>query len=211
MSHTIGALSDHLPLPGDGALAVETYGIGKRFGDLVALGDASVKIKAGSVHALLGENGAGKSTLVKCIMGYYLPDEGSLLVDGHEVAITTPRHAHSLGLGMVYQHFTLVPHMTVLENMVMARADVPSRHRLARRAQALRRLPRHHAVLGAGRYAGVDACRRREAEGGNPQAALSQEPLPHPRRADLGADPERGRRDPRHDPRHGACWAHHRA
>ncbi len=126
MSQTIGAVSDHLPLPGDGALAVETYGLGKRFGDLVALGDATVKIKAGSVHALLGENGAGKSTLVKCIMGYYLPDEGSLMVDGHEVAITTPRHAHSLGLGMVYQHFTLVPHMTVLENMVMARADVPS-------------------------------------------------------------------------------------
>ena len=126
MRQTIGAVSDHLPLPGDGALSVETFGIGKRFGDLVALSDASVKIKAGSVHALLGENGAGKSTLVKCIMGYYLPDEGSLMLDGHEVAITTPRHAHSLGLGMVYQHFTLVPHMTVLENMVMARADVPS-------------------------------------------------------------------------------------
>ena len=126
MNQTIGALSDHLPLPSEGAITVETFGIGKRFGDLVALDKASVKIKAGSVHALLGENGAGKSTLVKCVMGYYLPDEGSVMVDGHEVAITTPRHAHALGLGMVYQHFTLVPHMTVLENMVMARADVPA-------------------------------------------------------------------------------------
>jgi general nucleoside transport system ATP-binding protein len=110
----------------EGALAVETIGLGKRFGDLIALADASVRIKAGSVHALLGENGAGKSTLVKCIMGYYLPDQGSVLVDGREVKIGTPRDAHALGLGMVYQHFTLVPHMTVLENMVMARADVPA-------------------------------------------------------------------------------------
>jgi general nucleoside transport system ATP-binding protein len=107
------------------ALAVETVGVGKRFGSLVALDDVSVRVSAGSVHALLGENGAGKSTLVKCIMGYHRPDSGQVLVDGHEVAIASPRQAHALGLGMVYQHFTLVPHMTVLENMVMARADVP--------------------------------------------------------------------------------------
>jgi general nucleoside transport system ATP-binding protein len=110
----------------EGALSVETIGIGKRFGDLVALNDVSVRIKAGSVHALLGENGAGKSTLVKCIMGYYLPDQGSVVVAGHEAEIVSPRQAQALGLGMVYQHFTLVPHMTALENMVMARADVPA-------------------------------------------------------------------------------------
>ena len=110
---------------GEGAIGVETIGIRKQFGELVALDDVSVRVKPGSVHALLGENGAGKSTLVKCIMGYYLPDKGSIMVEGHEVEITTPRQAHALGLGMVYQHFTLVPHMTVLENMVMARADVP--------------------------------------------------------------------------------------
>ena len=109
-----------------GAVSTETVGIGKRFGDLVALDDVSVRIRAGSVHALLGENGAGKSTLVKCIMGYYLPDQGSVIVAGREVEIGSPRAAHALGLGMVYQHFTLVPHMTVLENMVMARADVPA-------------------------------------------------------------------------------------
>jgi general nucleoside transport system ATP-binding protein len=108
-----------------GALAIETAGIGKRFGDVVALADVSVHVRAGTVHALLGENGAGKSTLVKCIMGYYLPDTGSVAVDGTVVEIASPRQAHALGLGMVYQHFTLVPHMTVLENMVMARADVP--------------------------------------------------------------------------------------
>jgi simple sugar transport system ATP-binding protein len=107
------------------ALAVETVGIGKRFGELRALDDVTVRIKPGTVHALLGENGAGKSTLVKCIMGYYRPDAGSVVVDAREVDIASPRQAHALGLGMVYQHFTLVPHMTVLENMVMARADVP--------------------------------------------------------------------------------------
>jgi simple sugar transport system ATP-binding protein len=109
-----------------GALAVETVNISKRFGELAALDQVSVRVASGSVHALLGENGAGKSTLVKCIMGYYLPDQGSVMVDGREVGIGSPRQAHALGLGMVYQHFTLVPHMTVLENMVMARADVPS-------------------------------------------------------------------------------------
>jgi simple sugar transport system ATP-binding protein len=107
------------------ALAVETVGIGKRFGDLVALDAVSVRVRAGTVHALLGENGAGKSTLVKCIMGYNRPDSGSVMVGDREVEIASPRQAHALGLGMVYQHFTLVPHMTVLENMVMARADVP--------------------------------------------------------------------------------------
>ena len=109
-----------------GALSAETIGISKRFGDLTALDDVSLRVRAGSVHALLGENGAGKSTLVKCIMGYYRPDEGSVLVAGREVEIGSPRQAQALGLGMVYQHFTLVPHMTVLENMVMARADVPA-------------------------------------------------------------------------------------
>ena len=107
------------------SLAVEAVGISKRFGDVVALDNASVKVRASTVHAFLGENGAGKSTLVKCMMGYYLPDSGSVMVDDREVEITSPRQAQALGLGMVYQHFTLVPHMTILENMVMARADVP--------------------------------------------------------------------------------------
>ena len=108
-----------------GAIGVEVVGIGKRFGDLVALDDVSLRVRPGSVHALLGENGAGKSTLVKCIMGYYRPDSGEVLVGSRAAEIASPRQAHALGLGMVYQHFTLVPHMTVLENLVMARADVP--------------------------------------------------------------------------------------
>jgi ABC-type uncharacterized transport system ATPase subunit len=98
----------------------------KRFGGVAALDSVSVKVAPGTVHALLGENGAGKSTLVKCIMGYYKPDSGSVLVDGREERIANPRQAQMRGLGMVYQHFTLVPHMTVLENLVMARASVPA-------------------------------------------------------------------------------------
>jgi ABC-type uncharacterized transport system ATPase subunit len=108
------------------ALSVETIGLGKRFGTFAALAEADCKVPAGSFHALLGENGAGKSTLVKCIMGYYRPDDGAVLVDGRERDIANPRDAHRMGIGMVYQHFTLVPGMTVLENLVMARPDVPA-------------------------------------------------------------------------------------
>ena len=107
------------------AIGVEAFGICKRFGTFQALSDVSMKVHPGSVHGLLGENGAGKSTLVKCLLGYYRADEGSLLVDSKEAAIERPADADALGLGMVYQHFTLVPSMTVAENLVMARRNVP--------------------------------------------------------------------------------------
>jgi general nucleoside transport system ATP-binding protein len=109
----------------DRALGLEVAAMTKRFGAFVALDEVSLEVRPGSFHALLGENGAGKSTLVKCIMGYYRPDGGRVVVDGSERAIANPRAAHALGLGMVYQHFTLVPAMTVAENLVMSRAEVP--------------------------------------------------------------------------------------
>jgi simple sugar transport system ATP-binding protein len=128
-----------------GAIAVEAIGIGKRFGPFTALADVSAKFRAARVHALLGENGAGKSTLVKCLLGYYRADEGSILVEGREATIERPADADALGLGMVYQHFTLVPSMTVAENLVMARADVPAMIDWARERAALadfvRRMP----------------------------------------------------------------------
>ncbi|HUG63314.1 MAG TPA: ABC transporter ATP-binding protein [Methylomirabilota bacterium] len=98
----------------------------KVFGGLTALDDVSIFVRPGSFHALLGENGAGKSTLVKCIMGFYQPTRGSVLVNGDPVEIPTPRAARALGIGMVYQHFTLVPSLTATENLVIARADVPA-------------------------------------------------------------------------------------
>jgi general nucleoside transport system ATP-binding protein len=110
----------------DKGLGVEAVAMTMRFGDFVALDNVQLKVRPGSFHALLGENGAGKSTLVKCIMGYYHPTEGAVLVGGREQAIANPKDAHALGLGMVYQHFTLVPAMTVAENLVLARDDVPA-------------------------------------------------------------------------------------
>ena len=108
------------------SLDVELVGITKRFGAVLALDDVSLRVAAGSFHALLGENGAGKSTLVKCLVGYHPPDAGGIVVAGREREIRSPHDAHALGIGMVYQHFTLVPSMTVAENLVMARADVPA-------------------------------------------------------------------------------------
>jgi simple sugar transport system ATP-binding protein len=107
-------------------IALEAIAMSKRFGSLVALDNVSIRLRAGSFHALLGENGAGKSTLVKCMMGYYLPDDGDLIVNNREQTIHNPRDAHHLGIGMVYQHFTLVPNMTVAENLVLARPDLPA-------------------------------------------------------------------------------------
>ncbi|RWM07767.1 MAG: ABC transporter ATP-binding protein [Mesorhizobium sp.] len=107
------------------AIGAETIGMTMRFGAFTALDDVSIKVPAGSFHALLGENGAGKSTLVKCMMGFYHPTSGDMLVDGREVTIASPRDASALGLGMVYQHFTLVPSLTGAENLVISREKVP--------------------------------------------------------------------------------------
>jgi len=95
----------------------------KRFGTLTALDHVSMTLASGSVHALLGENGAGKSTLVKCIMGFYQPTAGEVKINQSVGAIRSPKDAHSYGIGMVYQHFTSVPAMTVAENLVLSRYD----------------------------------------------------------------------------------------
>jgi ABC-type uncharacterized transport system ATPase subunit len=108
------------------APSLQALGMTKIFGPLVALDDVSINVPAGSFHALLGENGAGKSTLVKSIMGFYSADRGQVLLNGQEVDIRTPRDARAHGIGMVYQHFTLVPCLTAAENLVISRADTPA-------------------------------------------------------------------------------------
>ncbi|ACB35282.1 ABC transporter-related protein [Leptothrix cholodnii SP-6] len=119
-------MSELIPPPVEvtGAARVEMMGFSKRFGALQALDDVSLTVEAGSFHALLGENGAGKSTLVKALIGFYQADTGSVSVDGRERAIGSPRDAAALGLGMIFQHFTVVPGMTVAENLALAGRDL---------------------------------------------------------------------------------------
>ncbi|RZI83862.1 MAG: ABC transporter ATP-binding protein [Rubrivivax sp.] len=112
--------------PKTGALALSTYKLTKRFGSFTAMDAVSINVRPGTVHALLGENGAGKSTLVKAVVGYHQPDDGAVLIDGREHAITSPVVARGLGIGMVYQHFTVVPGMTVAENLLLARGTLPA-------------------------------------------------------------------------------------
>ena len=106
--------------------SVELVHVTKRFGAFVANESVSLTIPPGTCHALVGENGAGKSTLVKCIMGFHRADEGDIVLDGHSREITSPYDAYHHGIGMVYQHFTLVPAMTVAENLVLSRPDLPA-------------------------------------------------------------------------------------
>jgi general nucleoside transport system ATP-binding protein len=107
------------------ALALETFRLTKHFGGFTALDGVSLAVKPGTVHALLGENGAGKSTLVKCIVGYHRPDDGAVMIDRREQGIHSPSVARDLGIGMVYQHFTVVPGMSVAENLLLARGRLP--------------------------------------------------------------------------------------
>jgi general nucleoside transport system ATP-binding protein len=97
--------------------AVEMRGIVMRFPGVLANDQVDFELRPGEVHALLGENGAGKSTLMNVLAGLYRPDEGSIAVDGQAVSFNSPRDAIAAGLGMVHQHFTLVPSMTVTENI----------------------------------------------------------------------------------------------
>ena len=130
-------MSDHPPAAAPG---LEVLNLSKRFGSLVALDQVSMKVRPGTMHALLGGNGAGKSTLVKCVMGYYRPDAGDIILGNTEVKTYNPRDAQALGIGMVYQHFTLVPNMTVAENLVLSRGNVPMRIDWRREKAELRRL-----------------------------------------------------------------------
>jgi ABC-type uncharacterized transport system ATPase subunit len=109
-----------------GALTLETLALTKRFGSFTAMDAVGMTVAAGSVHALLGENGAGKSTLVKCVAGSQRPEGGSILIDGREHDIATPVVARALGIGMVYQHFTLAPGMNVAENLLLAGGRTPA-------------------------------------------------------------------------------------
>ncbi len=107
--------------PPGSEFALYVKGVNKTYPNgIVANRDVSISIMKGEVHAILGENGAGKTTLVKIISGCLKPDSGEIYIDGRRVEIDSPLKAVSLGIGMVHQHFTLIPSFTVAENIALS-------------------------------------------------------------------------------------------
>ena len=100
-------------------LVVEMEGIVKRFPGVLANDHVNFQVQAGEIHALLGENGAGKSTLMNVLAGLYKQDAGIIKVRGRQVEFSSPRDAIKAGIGMVHQHFMLVPSQTVTENVLL--------------------------------------------------------------------------------------------
>lgn len=129
-------------VPGRPALTplLSLSGMGKRFGSLQALADVSLDIAPGEVHCLLGENGAGKSTLCNLIFGVYPPDEGRMLLDGREYKPSGPADALAQRVAMVHQHFSLVPDLSVVDNLLLGQArGILRRRECADRVDALSR------------------------------------------------------------------------
>ena len=129
---------------GPGAPAVELVEISKRFPGVLANDKVNLAVNHGEVHCLLGENGAGKSTLISILSGMQRPDSGSIKIDGETVRIKSPRDALNIGIGTVYQHSTLIPALTVLENLMLGQ----SRRILLDKGRARRRMEEIAAMLG---------------------------------------------------------------
>jgi ABC-type uncharacterized transport system ATPase subunit len=125
---------------------LELRGITKRFPGVVANDRVDFDLRRGEVHALLGENGAGKSTLVNVLYGLYHPDEGEILLEGRPLRIDSPHAAIEAGIGMVHQHFTLIPVMTVAENIVLGME--PRTGPFIDRGEAEKRVQRISSSLG---------------------------------------------------------------
>ena len=119
---------------------LEMRNIGKRFDATQALGDVSLALYRGEVHALLGENGAGKSTLIKIITGVYQPDRGEILLDGKPVAVRSAAEAQRLGVAAIYQEPLLFPDLNVAENIFVShqdRGEIVGWRRMFREAEAI--------------------------------------------------------------------------
>lgn len=132
---------ERLSPPAAAGAEAELRGIGKRFGATVALHDVSLRVAAGSVHALVGENGAGKSTLAKILTGSLTPDAGELQIDGQRRSLRSPRQARDCGITLIAQELSLVPDRTVTENIYLGQephhGPFVRRRDLAARFQAL--------------------------------------------------------------------------
>src|SRR3954453_22538470 len=102
-------------------LAVEMRGISKSFAGGRGLDNVDFSLQRGEIHALVGGNGAGKSALMKILEGVYTPDAGQILIDGQPVEIRSPQDARALGIGMIFQEFSLIPTLTVAQNIFLTR------------------------------------------------------------------------------------------
>ena len=109
-------------------LAVEMRNITKTWPGVVANDHVNLEVRKGEIHALVGENGAGKSTLMNILYGLIHPDSGEIFINGKLVHITGPRDAIRLGIGMVHQHFMLIPPLTVAENIVLGHEPGGKQH-----------------------------------------------------------------------------------
>ena len=116
--------------------AIELIGIDKSFGPVHANNNVNLVVERGIIHGIVGENGAGKSTLMSILYGFYEADAGEIRIDGNPVRIRSPREAISHGIGMVHQHFMLVPPLSVLENVMLGAEGGPL---LAEGAGAIRK------------------------------------------------------------------------
>src|SRR4028119_1005994 len=126
---------------------LEMRDITKTFGPVKANDNISLRLRRSEILGLLGENGAGKSTLMKILYGLYRPDSGTVVVDGEEVRVRDPKDAVSRGIGMVHQHFTLIPPLTVAENIVLgAEPRKGATLNLARAAKDTEELSDHHGL-----------------------------------------------------------------
>jgi simple sugar transport system ATP-binding protein len=105
-------------------VVLKMEGITKRFPGVVANDVVDFELRGGEIHALLGENGAGKTTLMNILYGLYAPDAGEITIHGKKLNIRSPHQAIMAGIGMVHQHFKLVPNLTVTENIVLGREIV---------------------------------------------------------------------------------------
>jgi general nucleoside transport system ATP-binding protein len=128
-----------------GTFAVELVGIGKSFPGVIANHDITIRVRAGTIHAIVGENGAGKSTLMKTLYGMHQADEGTISVFGTEAHFKSPTDAIAAGVGMVHQHFMLADNLTVVENIILGAEPTErgvlrlgdAKHRLAELARSI--------------------------------------------------------------------------
>ena len=175
---------------------LELRGISKTFPGVVANDDVSLRVMPGEIHAVLGENGAGKSTLMKIIYGAMAADRGEIFWDGEPVRIPNPAAARHLGIGMVYQHFSLFESVSVAENIAVAVDGA------LRPPGAFRPRPRAVATLRPAarpRPPPRPPLRGRTPAGGDRALPSAAPQAPDPRRAHLGAHPP-GREAPVRDP-----------